>query len=266
MTPARYIMVGGFLGAGKTTAILRLAERARPQGRRVGLITNDQSVGLVDTTMLSRARLPGRGDHRRLLLLPLQLARRRRRAADGRRARPDVFIAEPVGSCTDLRGHGQLSAAPDVRRRLHDRPAQRASSIRCGRCAPSASSPGRSFTSKVLYVYRKQLEEAGLIVINKVDAIEPARVAALREALGARVSEGADLRGVGADRRRPRRLVRHPDPRRRPRPTPTSTSTTRPTARARRCSAGSTPPSGWPAPTSTATRSSATSRRASRAR
>src|SRR4030095_5574806 len=26
MTPARYIMVGGFLGAGKTTAILRMAE------------------------------------------------------------------------------------------------------------------------------------------------------------------------------------------------------------------------------------------------
>ena len=36
MTPARYIMVGGFLGAGKTTAILRLAEaldRQRPAGR-----------------------------------------------------------------------------------------------------------------------------------------------------------------------------------------------------------------------------------------
>ena len=31
MTPARYIMVGGFLGAGKTTAILRLAERAGPR-------------------------------------------------------------------------------------------------------------------------------------------------------------------------------------------------------------------------------------------
>ena len=30
MTPARYIMVGGFLGAGKTTAILRLAEAPRP--------------------------------------------------------------------------------------------------------------------------------------------------------------------------------------------------------------------------------------------
>jgi hypothetical protein len=43
--------------------------------------------------------------------------------------------------------------------------------------------PGRSFTSKVLYVYRKQLEEAALIVINKCDVVEPGRVAALRAAL-----------------------------------------------------------------------------------
>ena len=49
---ADYIMVGGFLGAGKTTAMLRLAEHFTAGGRRVGLITNDQSYGLVDTVML----------------------------------------------------------------------------------------------------------------------------------------------------------------------------------------------------------------------
>ena len=37
---ARYIMIGGFLGAGKTTAIGRLAKRLTDEGRRVGLITN----------------------------------------------------------------------------------------------------------------------------------------------------------------------------------------------------------------------------------
>ena len=46
-------MVGGFLGAGKTTALLRFAKHLTSGGRRVGLITNDQSYGLVDTTMLS---------------------------------------------------------------------------------------------------------------------------------------------------------------------------------------------------------------------
>ena len=58
MDKAAYIMVGGFLGAGKTTAILRLAERLSGQGQRVGLITNDQSYGLVDTAMLASHGFP----------------------------------------------------------------------------------------------------------------------------------------------------------------------------------------------------------------
>ena len=58
---ADYVMVGGFLGAGKTTALLRLAEHFTAQGRRVGLITNDQSQGLVDTSMRQGARaIPSR--------------------------------------------------------------------------------------------------------------------------------------------------------------------------------------------------------------
>src|SRR5947209_8162718 len=55
---ARYVMVGGFLGAGKTTAILGAARRLRDRGLRVGLITNDQSVGLVDTAMLGSHGFP----------------------------------------------------------------------------------------------------------------------------------------------------------------------------------------------------------------
>lgn len=45
----RFAMIGGFLGAGKTTAILRLAQRYAAEGRRVGIIANDLGQGLVDT-------------------------------------------------------------------------------------------------------------------------------------------------------------------------------------------------------------------------
>ena len=58
MARARYIMVGGFLGAGKTTAMLRLGEHLAAQGVRVGLVTNDQSSGLADTTLLSASGFP----------------------------------------------------------------------------------------------------------------------------------------------------------------------------------------------------------------
>ena len=47
MLKTNYILVGGFLGAGKTTAILKSAEILNSRGLRVGLITNDQSQGLV---------------------------------------------------------------------------------------------------------------------------------------------------------------------------------------------------------------------------
>jgi transglutaminase-like putative cysteine protease len=47
MNKSLYVMIGGFLGAGKTTAILRLAEHLVRRQLRVGLITNDQSVDLV---------------------------------------------------------------------------------------------------------------------------------------------------------------------------------------------------------------------------
>ena len=60
MTKPDYVMVGGFLGAGKTTALLRLARHFTGRGRRVGLITNDQSQGLVDTTLVNASGYPVR--------------------------------------------------------------------------------------------------------------------------------------------------------------------------------------------------------------
>ena len=45
-------MIGGFLGAGKTTSVAALAKHLSATGRTVGLITNDQGRELVDTAML----------------------------------------------------------------------------------------------------------------------------------------------------------------------------------------------------------------------
>ena len=48
----RFIMIGGFLGAGKTTTVGRLATHFQDQGLRVGIVTNDQATDLVDTHTL----------------------------------------------------------------------------------------------------------------------------------------------------------------------------------------------------------------------
>ena len=40
----RFIMIGGFLGAGKTTTISRLARHFQLQGKHVAIVTNDQAA------------------------------------------------------------------------------------------------------------------------------------------------------------------------------------------------------------------------------
>src|SRR5688500_18407400 len=97
---ADYVMIGGFLGAGKTTAVLALAETLTESGRRVGLITNDQSVGLVDTALAEASGFPveeitGGCFCCRFTSLTEAADRLQESSA------PNVFIAEPVGSCTD---------------------------------------------------------------------------------------------------------------------------------------------------------------------
>ena len=192
---AEYVMVGGFLGAGKTTALLRLAEHFSAQGRRVGLITNDQSQGLVDTTMVAARGYPveeitGGCFCCRFTSLT--------DAADKltRDARPDVFLAEPVGSCTDLRATVQYPL-----RRMYDdnyRVAPLSVLVDPVRAARMIGlEQGHVFSPKVQYIYEKQLEEADIIVVNKSDILTSERRAALEAALKARFPQ-ADVVTVSA--------------------------------------------------------------------
>lgn len=180
-TKARYIMIGGFLGAGKTTAVACLAERLAGQALRVGLITNDQGSALVDT-----ASLRSRGFATEEIaggcfccrFSSLMEAAARLTAA----STPEVFIAEPVGSCTDLvatvtyplrRLYGDEFAIAPLSVLVDPVRAQRVFGLH----------PGAKFSDKVLYIYRKQIEEADLVVISKSDLLEPAALERLRGAI-----------------------------------------------------------------------------------
>lgn len=200
---ARYIMIGGFLGAGKTTAVSKLARRLKDQGLRVGLITNDQGNQLVDTATLTSQgyaveEISGGCFCCRfnsLMDAANQLTTM---------TRPDVFIAEPVGSCTDLvatvtyplrRIYGDLFTISPLSVVMDP--------IRAG--AILGVRQGRKFSPKVAYIYGKQLEEADFLVINKSDLISPEESQDLRQALtekypdrkifevSARSGEGLDL-------------------------------------------------------------------------
>jgi hypothetical protein len=188
---ALYIMLGGFLGSGKTTAVAALAQRLSSKGLRVGLITNDQGQELVDTAMLrskgfATEEIPGGCFCCRFNSL-VDAADRLTEST-----RPDVFIAEPVGSCTDL----VATVTYPLRRMYGDQ----------FRIAPLSVlldpvralrvfglQPGGSFSSKVLYIYRKQLEEADIIVISKSELLLPGQLEALQSAISAEFPQATVL-------------------------------------------------------------------------
>jgi G3E family GTPase len=180
---ARYYMIGGFLGAGKTTAVAALAQHLTQRGARVGLITNDQGSELVDTAML-RARgftteeIPGGCFCCRFNSL-VDAAHKLTAAT-----RPDAFVAEPVGSCTDLvatvsyplrRIYGNEFRLAPLSVLVDPARAEQVLGLR----------EGRKFSDKVLYIWRKQVEEADLIVIAKGDLLDEARLSQLRDRLDA---------------------------------------------------------------------------------
>lgn len=177
--PIRFIMLGGFLGAGKTTTIGRLARHYQGRGQKIGIVTNDQATDLVDTHSLRAqgfdvGEVPGSCfccNFNALTKTVEDLS------AD---QRPDVILAEPVGSCTDLvatvvRPLQQLFATEfDVApygvllKPSHG-----------GRILRNEAKAG--FSPQAAYIFRKQLEEADFIVINRADQLSADEMAELTQ-------------------------------------------------------------------------------------
>lgn len=163
MQKTQLIVVAGFLGAGKSTLLLAAARRLHTQGLRVGLITNDQGHDLVDTALAQTRQVPvvevqgGCFCCRFPDLLTAVMTLREQVA-------PDVILAEPVGSCTDI--------AATVLRPL------RAYHGDVVSIAPLSvlADPHRSldaFVPAVAYLHHKQLAEAEIIVLTKADTLTP---------------------------------------------------------------------------------------------
>ncbi len=195
-------MIGGFLGAGKTTTISRLATHFQADGKRVAIVTNDQATDLVDTNLLrSQGFDVGEVAGSCFCCNFNELTRTVERLSVDER--PDVVIAEPVGSCTDLvatviRPLQQIYAQPfDIAPYgVLMKPSHGLKILR--RMGKGGFSP------QAEYIFRKQIEEADFAIVNRVDELSEETIRELVSLIEANFSGIPCLRmsattGVGFD-------------------------------------------------------------------
>ena len=169
MKRIQFVMLGGFLGAGKTTTMSKLAHHYKSKGLNVALVTNDQAVNLVDTNSLRSQGLTVEEVAGACFCCKFDELVDKVGALE-ENSRPDVIIAEPVGSCTDLVATvvqplkdlygNRFEVAPYP---VIFKPSHGVKILKGGNES--------GFSPKAAYIFLKQLEEADAIVINRIDEL-----------------------------------------------------------------------------------------------
>ncbi|QLH74639.1 MAG: hypothetical protein HPY73_03690 [Methanomassiliicoccales archaeon] len=102
MQRTRFLILGGYLGAGKTTLAAALARELRSKhGKSVAVITNDQGNALVDTAYMKNAGVDVREVLGGCFCSHFDDFIKSARSLVNME-RPDIIIAEPIGTSTNI--------------------------------------------------------------------------------------------------------------------------------------------------------------------
>ncbi len=161
-------LVGGFLGSGKTTAIIGAIKGLLAQQKKVGVITNDQGKYLVDTAFFRFSEVPTVEVTGGCFCCNYDdLDKRLDQLAEA--VRPDVIFAKSVGSCADIVA---TVVKPLLSLRRRDTASTSFSVFADSRLLRMRLlGLDLPFNEDVIYIFDKQIEEAGLLVINKADLL-----------------------------------------------------------------------------------------------
>jgi len=161
-------IVGGFLGSGKTTAITNAAKLLMQQGKKVAVVTNDQGKYLVDTGFIGSNDIPTAEVTNGCFCCNFNNLSDQIDFLE-RTVQPDCIFAESVGSCTDLVAT-VLKPLQLLKNDLFDEltftvfiDSRLLIDHFLGKKMP--------FSDAISYIFAKQIEEADLLVINKIDLL-----------------------------------------------------------------------------------------------
>lgn len=175
---SRLILVGGFLGAGKTTLLYEATRRLMKKGKKVGLITNDQTSELVDTAWLLQTKVNIAEVSGSCFCCNFN------GFLDSihdvkKETEPDIIIAEPVGSCTDL---SATLIQPFKDKFNHELVVSPLTVLADPFKLKDILNGGTAgLHSSTAYIFEKQLEEADVIGITKTDLLKTNELEFLRE-------------------------------------------------------------------------------------
>jgi G3E family GTPase len=177
----RFLVLGGYLGAGKTTLAVNLARTLREfNDRSVAIITNDQGDVLVDTEFTKDAGF----DVREILggcfcsNFDEFVSSARTLVSAGR---PDIIIAEPIGTSTNLMG----SVVAPLRTLYPDEfdVAPFTVVIDCMRAMDILSGSKERSVESVDLIPAHQIKEAEVVILSKADMVRPDVIAKIKEEL-----------------------------------------------------------------------------------
>lgn len=172
----KLFLTGGFLGSGKTTAIKNACSVLMKNGVKVAVITNDQGADLVDTGFIKSFGIPA------MEVLGGCFCCNYEKLAGSistlhETQQPEVIFAESVGSCTDLVATISKPLAkfnPEIKVVI--------SVFADASLLFSLISGTSSFVNDhVRYIYKKQLEEADILIINKIDLLKEDELEIVRQ-------------------------------------------------------------------------------------
>lgn len=174
-------LVSGFLGSGKTTAIAGAAWLLGSQDKVAGVVTNDQGKYLVDSRFMERSGIPaaevtGSCFCCNFHLLEKQIERLREAV------HPDVIFAESVGSCTDL-----MATVVKPLQSFHPEDIETitfSGFVDARILLQHLQGHRLPFTEDTNYIWEKQLEEAEILVVNKMDLLDAAELQSLQALTG----------------------------------------------------------------------------------